>query len=238
VRASELLGLKIGDVHFDEYGAYLIVKGKTGERRIRLISSVLDLKNWLNVHPRKDDPNAPLFCSLSPNRKGKPMRETSLNYKLKEIAKKCGIQKNVYPHLFRHTRATHLAKYLTEQELKIYFGWRPNSGVASVYVHLSGADIDNKILAVNGIKKEENVKPTTISPIKCPKCGELNSIGNKFCQKCGSPLDIKTIEKIEAVKKIVSEVTMFIFEKMKERKIGEEDLDSIIREWYENRERG
>jgi site-specific recombinase XerD len=234
-RASELLCLKIKDVHFDEYGAYLLVSGKTGSRRIRLVSSVVDLKNWLNVHPRKNDPNAYLFCSITKNNKskGQPLSESGLLLILKQTANKAKISKKIYPHLFRHSRATHLAKHLTEQELKKYFGWTPNSGMASVYVHLSGADLDNKLLAINGVKKEGEEKPPAIPTVKCYKCAEINSIGNKFCSKCGAPLDLKVVEKLEIVKQVVSQVTMFIFSKMKERKIGEQDLDNVIQEWYE-----
>jgi hypothetical protein len=151
------------------------------------------------------------------------------------LAKRAKIQKRVFPHLFRHSRLTELAKYMTEQELKVYAGWRPNSDMAQTYVHLSGADIDNKILAINGIKSDENKRLPTIPTLKCYRCGEFNNVGNKFCWKCNAPLTQETIEKIEIVKKIVSEVTMFIFEKMKERKIGEEDLEEIVREWVKIR---
>ena len=64
----------------------------------------------------------------------------------KKIARKAGIEKKVYPHLFRHSRATQLARYLTEMEMKIFFGWSKNSNMPSVYVHLSGRDIDEKII--------------------------------------------------------------------------------------------
>jgi integrase len=233
-RASEILDLKIGDLHFDDYGAYLVVNGKTGSRRIRLVSSVTDLKAWLNVHPKKDDANAPLFCALTKNNKGNPLGDSSLDFIVQQIAKKAGISKRVYPHLFRHTRATHLAKHLTEQELKIYFGWTMGSDMPSTYVHLSGKDIEQKILQLSGIVQKEKEGAPVIPTVYCFRCHERNSIGDRFCKKCGEELPSKeTIEKIEAVKQVVNQVTMFIFEKMKERKIGEEDLDNVIQEWYE-----
>lgn len=230
-RASEILDLKIKDLNFDEYGAVLIVNGKTGSRRIRLVSCVQELKAWLNVHPKKNEPQAPLFCALTKNNKGNPLNDSSLNFIVHEIAKKAGINKRVYPHLFRHTRATHLAKFMTEQELKVYFGWARNSDMTSVYIHLSGQDIENKILTINGIKPQEQEELPKIPTFKCYRCGEINSIGNKFCCKCGAPLQHEIIQKMETVKKMIEEVTLYIFDKMKERKIGEEDLESIIEEW-------
>jgi len=43
----------VGDVEFDRLGAVIIVRGKTGMRRIRLIESVPDLQRWLAVHSRR-----------------------------------------------------------------------------------------------------------------------------------------------------------------------------------------
>src|SRR3989338_2410674 len=60
-RVSEMCGLAVGDVEFDQYGARIIVDGKTGVRRVRLIQSVPDLRDLLNSHPWKHDPAAPLF---------------------------------------------------------------------------------------------------------------------------------------------------------------------------------
>jgi len=62
-RAGEILSLKVGDVQFDRLGATVVVKGKTGMRRIRLIESVPDIQRWIAVHPNRNNPEAPLFPS-------------------------------------------------------------------------------------------------------------------------------------------------------------------------------
>jgi site-specific recombinase XerD len=74
-----------------------------------------------------------------------------------KLAKMAKIGKNVYPHLFRHSRATHLADKLTEAQMKIYFGWSGRSDVPSVYVHLSGRDVEEAILKLHGVntRREE-----------------------------------------------------------------------------------
>jgi integrase/recombinase XerD len=36
-------------------------KGKTGNKRIALIASYSALKRWLELHPRRNDPDAPLW---------------------------------------------------------------------------------------------------------------------------------------------------------------------------------
>jgi integrase len=226
-RASEILDLKIKDVNFDEYGAYLIVNGKTGSRRIRLISSVADLKQWLNVHPRKNEPDAPLFCALTKNNKGNPLGDSSLDFIVQQIAKKAGINKRVYPHLFRHTRATHLSKHLTEQELKVWFGWTRNSDMASIYVHLSGKDVEDKILQLAGVKQKEEGNPPTIPNIKCYRCGEVNSIGNEFCFKCGAPLTEEKIKEVETTIRFLGELLPLISERIKEGK-DFKALDDVV----------
>jgi hypothetical protein len=60
-RVGEIASLRIGHVNFDEYGAYMVVKGKTGSRRIRLVFSAPILASWINVHPDKENPDAPLW---------------------------------------------------------------------------------------------------------------------------------------------------------------------------------
>jgi integrase len=63
VRIGELLSLNIGHVQFDRYGAVVIVNGKAGMRRFRLISSVPDIQTWINMHPLRTDANAPPFVT-------------------------------------------------------------------------------------------------------------------------------------------------------------------------------
>jgi len=109
---------------------------------------------------------------------------------LRKIAKRAGIRKKVNPHAFRHARATHLAKFLTEAQMKEFFGWVQDSDMASVYVHLSGRDVDRAILQLYGMQvdeeKEENGK---LLPKKCLRCGEINPATNKVCRRCFFPLD-------------------------------------------------
>ncbi len=42
-----------------------------------------------------------------------------------------------------------MAKHLTEAQMKIYLGWSMSSKMVSTYVHLSGRDIDNRIMELN-----------------------------------------------------------------------------------------
>jgi len=188
-RPEEFLGLRVGDVQWDKYGAIVTVKGKTGARRLRLISSAPALADWLNQHPSKDDPDAPLF----PNCLGGRMTFRSLYNIVRRCARRAGIAKHVTPRTFRHSRATHLAKYLTEPQLCQWFGWIQGSDMPRTYVHLSGRDLDAAILRLAGIQAEEEARGEEFKPKTCPRCREQNAPSDRFCKRCGSPLDPREI---------------------------------------------
>lgn len=196
-RIGEILSLKIKDVTCDQYGCAIMANGKTGMRRIRLIESSPDMVLWINNHPKKDDRDAPLFIQVINNngQYGKGLDDGSARNLIKKLAQRAGIKKRVHPHLFRHSRLTILAKDFTESELKIIAGWTGSSNMAGVYVHLSGGDIERKMLEKSGLlnKADDPVKDT-LKPLKCPKCKEINPNTARFCYVCGMVLDVKLVE--------------------------------------------
>jgi hypothetical protein len=96
------------------------------------------------------------------------MRYDAIRMRLKKISKKAGINKKIHPHLFRHSRCTYMANYLTEAQMNAYFVWVQGSGMPSVYVHLSGRDVDDAVLKANGVIGKgmsiTNVQKETESP--------------------------------------------------------------------------
>lgn len=183
-RIGEILSIKNKHVRFDDYGAVISVDGKTGPRRIRLVSSVPFLKEWINIHPDPDNPDAFVWC-----KKNKELvKYTRVVSILKDTAKRAGIKKRIYPHLFRHSRATILANFFTEAQMKEYFGWVQASDMAGIYVHMSGRDVDNAILKMNGIEKKEEKKKPDLAIKMCVKCGMGNECTSNFCKKCGRKL--------------------------------------------------
>jgi hypothetical protein len=120
------------------------------------------------------------------------MKYNSLRMMLKRIVKKSGITKRVYPHLFRHSRVTHLLgnHQINESQCKVFFGWSPESGMLSEYSHLVSNDVNEAILRINGIHVEKKeVKEATEH---CPRCKKINSSTAKFCIYCSSILNEKT----------------------------------------------
>ena len=209
-RIGELIYLKINQVKFDDLGAQLFVTGKTGFRRVRVIAAVPYLQDWINEHPLKNDPEAYLWLS----NKLKPFTYNGITRILRLSARKAGIQKRMNPHNFRHSRATFLANHLTEAQMKEHFGWVQGSDMASIYVHLSGRDVDKALLKVYGIENAEQKKESVFKSKECARCQLSNQATNKFCSRCGMPLD--------------EEAKIDIFKKDAERNEADKVLDRLL----------
>ncbi len=195
-RVGEILTMNVGSVSFNDVGASITVNGKTGSRRILLIASAPHLATWLAAHPMKDDPNAALWLTKFnhiDDAEYSPLGYAAVNKLLNNLRKKARISKRIYPHLFRHTRATHLANKLTEAQMKQLFGWTPDSKMAGVYVHLSGRDVDNALLELHGLANQTKTEPKLKLKI-CPRCNEHNSPDAKYCKRCAFTLDVETME--------------------------------------------
>lgn len=198
-RIGEIATIQIKHMSFDKYGAIMVVDGKTGRRRLRLITSTPYLAVWLNNHPLRENPSAPLWVSIGTKKKNTSLNYTSIISLLKKLAERAGVKKRVNPHTFRHSRATHLATHLTEAQMKEYFGWTQGSDMASVYVHLSGRDVDKALLRIYGIEKEKESKEKSIlKPKKCLRCNESNSATGKFCNKCRLPLSLESAIELDS----------------------------------------
>jgi len=185
-RKGEMVSIKIENVTFTDYGAAVIIpKGKTGSRTIPIVYSASYLRQWLESHPTKGQSD-PLFCSLQ-----MPFNQISfsgLEHLFKSLKERTGIKKKIYCHLFRHTRATHMATKYTEQEMKNLLGWKPGSEMAATYVHLSQRDTIDAVLREHGLQVT-NPDKDTFKVGKCPRCKEINPEKSLYCGKCGLPLN-------------------------------------------------
>jgi site-specific recombinase XerD len=194
-RIGELSLLKMKNINFDKYGSQILISGKTGDRRVRLISSTPYLSNWLELHTDRENPEA--YVWIAKNSK-EPMGNSSIRDMIQTIANKINLKKKVNPHAFRHARATNLANKLTDAQMKEVFGWTKNSDMASVYVHLSGRDVDTALLKANGIKLEgEDKEENKLKPKVCERCRSKNPATSKFCNRCSMALDIETAMVLE-----------------------------------------
>ena len=221
-RIGEILGLRIKHVTFDEYGAVLIVAGKTGERRVRVVSSAPLLASWLTHHPNREENEAPLWIQST----GEPLTYDATRVMLHKRAESAGIKKRVHAHLFRHSQASRLASDLTESQLSEYFGWAQGSKMPAVYVHMSGRNIDQRLLEIKGIKKPE--KPERTQTVKaCARCGHINPPTGRYCMKCALPLDFRAALELEGARRKADDLMSKLLEDPEVRHVLKRKLAAL-----------
>ena len=106
LRVSECTGLLLSHVHFDE--GYVDVVGKGNKQRVIPLGEMAAeaVRNYLPVRP---EPAARTFGDiLFLNRNGRPLSRVYVFDLVKNQAMAAGIQKEISPHTFRHSFATHL----------------------------------------------------------------------------------------------------------------------------------
>lgn len=102
LRACDLLALRVGQIRFLKVGDELVLREKkTGKiRRIVINRAVCKaLQDWIKIHPRGDEDDAPLFLS----RKGGALKVATLNNMIKEWCKAVGLKGNYGCHTLRKT---------------------------------------------------------------------------------------------------------------------------------------
>jgi integrase len=203
-RIGEILTLRICDIEFDSRGARLHVDGKMGRDHARIMGSAPILATWLDMHPRKNDPSSPVW--VTEERFGaKQIQYASMRQMFKDCVKRAGLKKRVWFYLLRHTRGTQASTKLNAQQLCALMGWKQGSDMPSVYVHLSGEDIDDAQAILNGTSLQKEDEPK-LQPIACNRCGFVNSSVSKFCNKCGLGLDIKAMAEMDERKEKVEQL--------------------------------
>lgn len=107
LRVSELVGLRISDLFLEE--GFLRVSGKGSKQR--LVPASEECRNRIATYmreyrerPAEEKSSDTLFL----NRRGRPLSRVMIFNIVKDAAAAAGIGKEVSPHTFRHSFATHL----------------------------------------------------------------------------------------------------------------------------------
>lgn len=110
LRVSELVNLKISNLHISV--GYIKVTGKGDKERLVPIGN--DAVKYIGIY--RDNIRNQIKIKLGEedylflNRRGTRLSRIMIFLILKELAKKAGITKNISPHTFRHSFATHLVE--------------------------------------------------------------------------------------------------------------------------------
>jgi len=108
LRVTELVDLKISDLYFDE--DFIKVTGKGNKQRFVPISDIN--KKYISIYKKEIrthlDIKKGFEDTLFLNRRGRKLTRAMIFTIVKQLAEKIGLHKNISPHTFRHSFATHL----------------------------------------------------------------------------------------------------------------------------------
>lgn len=110
LRVSEVVNLKISQLHFD--AGFIRVVGK-GDKE-RLVPIGRDAMRYINIYKDEIRVHVPVKKGqediLFLNRRGSALSRVMIFIVIRELTLAAGIQKQVSPHTFRHSFATHLVE--------------------------------------------------------------------------------------------------------------------------------
>ena len=141
LRVSELIHLKLSDLHLDE--DFLKVTGKGNKQRLVPISQINKkcIMNYLKKSRSKNKINPTDTDTLFLNRRGKGLTRAMIFTIVKNLTKLAGIKKNISPHTFRHSFATHLLENGADLKTIQQMLGHESITTTEIYTHL-----DNKAL--------------------------------------------------------------------------------------------
>ncbi|WP_027137517.1 site-specific tyrosine recombinase XerD [Gaetbulibacter saemankumensis] len=136
LRVSELINLKLSDLFFEE--GFIKVDGKGNKQRFVPIVSVTqkyiniyinEIRNHLTIQPGHED-------TLFLNRRGKQLTRAMIFTIIKQLAASIRLNKNISPHTFRHSFATHLLQNQADlRSIQLMLG-HESITTTEIYVHL------------------------------------------------------------------------------------------------------
>lgn len=145
LRVSELVGLRLSQVRLTE--GFVIPFGKGGKERV--VPFGKDATEWitaylLEVRPRwtkQHEKTAGDSIFLSPH--GRPLSRQAFWYRITHYAKQAGLTQRIYPHLLRHSFATHLLE--RGADLRSVQAMLGHSDIATteIYTHITGNRVKN-----------------------------------------------------------------------------------------------
>jgi len=207
-RPHEILKLRVKDIVFKTCGNYhyaeILVNGKTGTRSIPLFDSIPYVKDWLDEHPLKGNPNSFLVAGIGRSI-GRPIEISTLGMiyrkqykrrlfpklledptvppedkkKIKEL-----LRKPWNPYIRRHSALTEKSTILKEHVLRQHAGWSPRSQMHLKYLHYFGNESNESLLEAYGIVTKDRNRQDVLRPKQCPNCNEPNKPDSRFCARC------------------------------------------------------
>lgn len=136
LRVSELISLKHSDLFFDEGFIRVIGKGNK-ERFVPIYKETQDLiTHYIQVLRPKVISLKTITEVIFLNRRGKPLSRNMIFILVKKIAEKNGLKKNISPHTFRHSFASHLLENGADLRMIQEMLGHESITTTEIYMHL------------------------------------------------------------------------------------------------------
>ena len=161
LRVSELCNLKLSELHFKQ--GFIKVEGKGSKQRLVPISAraIKEITYWLQdrklkrIKPGSEDT---LFLA----RWGNGISRIMVFHLIKELAQEVGITKNISPHTFRHSFATHLLEGGANLRAIQCMMGHESIATTEIYTHMDREMLRSEIIEHHprNIKYRENHRKT------------------------------------------------------------------------------
>ena len=145
LRVSELVGLKISDLFFEE--GFIKVTGKGSKQRFVPIGNLT--QKYINLYRDSvrifQDVQKGHEDTLFLNRRGRGLTRAMIFTIIKDLAKKIELNKTISPHTFRHSFATHLLENGADlRSIQLMLG-HESITTTEIYMHLDRKFLSNII---------------------------------------------------------------------------------------------
>ena len=152
LRVSEAVNLRISNIYFKEGFLRIVGKGDK-ERLIPLGEMAADaLRAWFGARP---EPARGYEDSVFLNRLGKSLSRVSMFSMVKKQAMLAGVRKEISPHTFRHSFATHLVENGADLRAVQEMLGHESILTTEIYTHIGSSSWQGSILAHHPRGKEK-----------------------------------------------------------------------------------
>jgi integrase/recombinase XerD len=156
LRVSELCALKIPDIFFEE--EMIRVTGKGNKQRLVPCGkpALKALRHWLENERKHITPAKEHESMVFLNRRGKAISRVMVFLILRELAEKAGIRKKIYPHILRHSFATHLVQGGADLRLVQEMLGHSSITTTEIYSHLDTAYLHETLMSFHPRNKRKD----------------------------------------------------------------------------------
>jgi len=136
LRLAELRGVRLEQLHLD--AGFINVIGKGNKERVVPLGSqaVTALKRFIDIgRPQLVRPRSPATVFLT--KRGTPFAPVTLWLRIKQRVGRAGLERNVTPHMLRHSFATHLLEHGADLRIIQELLGHVSIATTEVYTHVA-----------------------------------------------------------------------------------------------------